>query len=102
MEQETLQDKAAGDAEWDADWKWNPRFVVYARAHGRTPEAQLEADRAASPAVMAGFLTWMRDRREAFQKAHPEAFFGKGDSAPIADQEAWDRFLSVATASPPP
>ena len=38
--------------------RWNPRFVAYARAHGRTPEAQLEVDRAASHAVVTRRSGW--------------------------------------------
>lgn len=39
--------------------QWNPRYLAYATAHGRTPEAQLEADRALWPgASMTGFILW--------------------------------------------
>lgn len=46
---------------------WNPRFVAYAAAHGRTPDAQTAHDDAAYPGGhMAGFILWASERdREA-------------------------------------
>lgn len=39
--------------------QWTARYVAYANAHGKTPEAMLEADRATWPsAPMTGFLCW--------------------------------------------
>lgn len=38
---------------------WNPRYLAYAAAQGRTPEVQLQADRAAHPgASMMPFILW--------------------------------------------
>lgn len=68
----------------------NPRFIAYATAHGRTPEAQLEHDRETYPGgSMAGFILWIADRRRAFKARCPEAFVGDL----IRDQEAWTAFL---------
>lgn len=33
---------------------WNPHFIAYAAAHGRSPEAQLVHD----DGIMAGFMVW--------------------------------------------
>jgi hypothetical protein len=33
---------------------WNPRYVAYAKAHGRTPDEQLRHD-----GSMAGFINWI-------------------------------------------
>lgn len=48
---------------------WNPRFVHYATANGRGPEAMLEADRAAWPGgIMTGFILWIRARWQEWDK----------------------------------
>lgn len=42
---------------------WNPIYLAYATAHGRTPEAQLEADRVTYPGGnMTGFILWVSRR----------------------------------------
>lgn len=41
----------------------NPIYLAYAAAHGRTPEAQLEADRVTYPSGnMTGFILWVSRR----------------------------------------
>ena len=50
---------------------WNPRFIAYAKAHGNTPEGQLEADRVQFPGgCMCGFLLWMNQQWGEFCKLH--------------------------------
>lgn len=40
--------------------RWNPRYVAFAAAHGRTPEAQREADAVAWPGgINTGFMVWL-------------------------------------------
>lgn len=69
----------------------NPRYANYARAHGRTPEQQLEQDRLDWPGgVMTGFLLWNRDRLCECSAAHPEFFFYGG----LADPEGYDAWLT--------
>lgn len=42
---------------------WNPRYVEYARAHARKPEAMLKHDAETWPGgKMAGFMLWMNER----------------------------------------
>lgn len=39
--------------------RWNPRYVAYAKAHGRTPEEMGAHDEAARPtACMLEFILW--------------------------------------------
>lgn len=69
---------------------WNPRFELYAAEHGRTPDQQLEWDRAQWPGgMMCGFILWIDERKEEFRKLHPEAFL----NGTIFDGPAWDDFL---------
>jgi hypothetical protein len=50
-----------------ADEQWNPRYVLYARAHGRTPEEMLAHDDEAFPGgIMAGFIIWINQQWNAF------------------------------------
>jgi hypothetical protein len=72
---------------------WNPRYACYAKAHGRTPEAQLEHDDSVCPGgKMAGFLIWMGDRWREFSDLRP-------DLAP--GTRGWDRraWLSMCHAT---
>lgn len=42
---------------------WNSRFLEYAAANGRTPEAQLAADALRYPGGrMCGFIAWVTSR----------------------------------------
>ena len=46
-----------------------PRYVAYAAAHGRTPDAQLAADRQAYPGGrMAGFIVWVSQQLRAWRQ----------------------------------
>lgn len=49
----------------------NPRYVVYALAHGRTPDQMMEHDKERYPGgKMCGFMLWISDRWQAWHKAH--------------------------------
>lgn len=70
----------------------NPRYVAFARAHGRTPDEQAAYDEARWPgAVMCGFMLWMDQVKQAFRDASPGSFIGSS----IADQDAWDAFIAA-------
>jgi len=79
----------------DGATSWNPRYVAYAKAHGKTPDAMMEHDRDAWPGgCMCGFILWMSEQEMAFWKACPSAFLNRYT---ICDQDAWTAFLqSVA------
>lgn len=69
---------------------FNPRFVIYAKAHGMSPEAMLEHDAAAWPGgKMCGFILWMSKCKAEFTQQHPEAVF----DGHIVDHQAYDEFL---------
>jgi len=76
----------------------NPRYVSYAKAHGKTPEDMKEHDVTAWPGGSAcGFILWMSKQKQEFFKVSPSSFIG---SHVIHDQDAWDKFLqSVANKS---
>lgn len=88
----TQEGKASGNA-------MNPRYVAYAEAHGKTPEAMLEFDRKAWPGgCMTGFIRWIDAHKRAFWRVRPEAFL---DRYTILDQEAFSAFLrEVAKRGP--
>lgn len=49
---------------------WNVRYVAYARANGRKPEAQLKHDREAWPGgVMCGFILWISAKWAEYRAA---------------------------------
>jgi hypothetical protein len=79
---------------------FQPYFVAYARAHGRTPEAQLDADRAAwRGGCMSGFILWIAAAKARFRKLHPEACLPNGD---ILDSAAWGRYLDTLSRKATP
>ena len=53
----------------------NPRYVNYARAHGKSPAAMLAADKITWPGgCMCGFLLWNSARLAEFRKLRPDCF----------------------------
>ena len=70
--------------------KWNPRFVLYAKANGRTPESQAEHDDQ-QPAKMLGFINWMRDRWSEWRTANRR---GPYDPLFAEDHASFDRWLA--------
>ena len=51
--------------------KWNPRFVAYSKAHGKTPAAMLRHDKRKWPGgCMVGFMHWIQDRWAEWDAAH--------------------------------
>ena len=71
----------------------NPRYVAYARAHDRTPEAQSEHDRRTWPGgCNTGFMLWIGERWAAYWAAHG---MGRWEALSEADHEAFDREIGT-------
>lgn len=61
----------------------NPRYVCYAKAHGRSPDAMFEADDARYPGGrMAGFMIWIRGQWHEYRTAH-----GISPNAPVSNEQ---------------
>lgn len=75
---------------------YNSRYVAYARAHGRTPDEMLEADRNSWPGgIMAGYVIWIGKQWTEWSAQNP----GHTGSMTPEDHEAFDRWLSERTES---
>lgn len=71
---------------------FQPRFAAYARVHGRTPEAQIEHDKAAWPGgVMCGFVLWNNERWREWRAANG---YRHDDILPSDAHERYDRWLA--------
>lgn len=69
----------------------NPRYLAYCRAHGHTPEEQLEIDRKSWPGgSMCGFILWNTGKLDRFKKIRPSAFMFTGQ---LIDHDAYDNWL---------
>ncbi len=82
---------------------WNPRYVNYARVHGKTPEAMLVYDEERWPGgKMCGYVLWNNARLYEFSGVRPEAFFDRskryGVGNVLVDREAYDAWLSALPA----
>jgi hypothetical protein len=50
---------------------WNPRYVLWAKKHGLTPEAMIEKDKQDWPGgCMCGFSLWIGERMRALCTFH--------------------------------
>jgi hypothetical protein len=71
--------------------KWNPRYVVYCRAHGMPdPEEMLKHDRKRWPGgCMTGFLLWIPGRWREYVRLNPGVNLEFLTDADHADFDAW-------------
>jgi hypothetical protein len=84
------------DGEQQKPQGWNPRFLAYCRAHGRSPAAMLAHDEELWPGgKMCGFMLWLREQWKnwadarggmpgVLSKAHHADFDGWLDARPAA------------------
>jgi hypothetical protein len=73
------------------DREWNPRYLAYSAAQGRTPQAQMDHDRKAWPGgFMCGFLLWSRTCLGLYAKAHPEKML----HGTFTDHDHYDAWLA--------
>lgn len=71
---------------------WNPRFVAYAKAHGKTPSAMLEHDAKEWPGgTMCGFILWIGEMKKKFLKANPDF------CCVLCNSKDFDKFLKVSS-----
>lgn len=70
---------------------WNPRYVLYAQAHGRSPEAMRAHDRdVAWPAAPAcGFILWLSRSWEDWRRQRGLRHDTILDNAAHADFDEW-------------
>lgn len=81
----------------DAEPKWNPRFVQYARVQGRSPEDQLAYDVERWPGgKMAGFTLWINARWVDWREKN-----GLKRDDPIGEKEHADFDLGLAQLPDP-
>lgn len=72
--------------------KENPRWLNYARVHGRSSEEQIAHDRKRWPGgVMCGFILWNRARIVEFGKLRPDCFVADG----LIGHEEYDAWLDA-------
>lgn len=92
-EQHAAPDAAGseGEAVLSDHPNWNPRYIAYAKAHGRTPEEMKAFDehRFRNAGGM-GFVLWMHDRQAEARLQAPHLFHRSGG---IADQDGYTDWL---------
>lgn len=71
--------------EMDAATQWNPRFVAFAIAHGKTPEQAREECRASN---FADYLIWNGRHIDAWKK-----LTGEQHLVTLDQHDAYDRWL---------
>jgi hypothetical protein len=80
---------------------YTERYTTYARAHGNTPEVQIEEDKVNWPGgKMCGFILWHKETVREFARVSRGSFFisnFSGDFNPrppvLVDHEAFDEWL---------
>lgn len=78
--------------------EWNPRYVAYATAHGRGPEAMLAHDKEESPGgCMVEFMLWISGRWREWRKLRGRP--DRWDYASDRDQQDFDVFVGADRAT---
>lgn len=71
--------------------KWNPRYVLYAKSLGMTPEEALKSDEEIWTGDKTyGYFLWNNQWIDAARRQHPEFFAGDA----LKDHNGYDAWLS--------
>lgn len=85
-----------------ADAWGNPRYAAYARAHGRTPRAQLAHDALTWPGGrMTGYILWVDEQKQRFASAYPESMAGDRVRDPMQLTAFLERVARAVYEAPP-
>lgn len=80
--------------------RWNPRYAVFARAHGRTPEDQAQFDETKWPGgCMVGFQLWISQQLREAYAASQGSVFRDLNGLHVWVQSEWDVWLNRPNAS---
>ena len=72
---------------------FNPRYIVYAAANGRSPDEMLAFDRERFPGgQLAGFTLWISGKWREWRSINRR---GHRDALGSDDHESFDRFIGV-------
>lgn len=72
---------------------FNPRYIVYAAAHGRSPDEMLAFDLDRFPCGrMGGFMRWIDDQWREWRSLNERS---ARDALTTDDHESFDRFIGV-------
>ena len=78
--------------------KWNPRYEIYALAHGRTPDEMLAYDRERCPGGhMAEFMIWCSQRWAEWRKANGRR---RDDPLWAEDHVSFDTWILEVACTP--
>lgn len=80
--------------------RWNPRYVAFARAHGRTPEEQAQFDDTKWPGgCMVGFQLWISQQLREAHAANQGSVFRDLNGLHVWVQAEWDVWLNRPNAT---
>lgn len=80
--------------------QWNPRYVAFARAHGRTPEEQAVFDDQKWPGgCMVGFQLWISQQLREAHEAGAGGVIRDLNGLHVWKQGEWDAWLNRPGAS---
>lgn len=79
---------------------WNPRYVAFAKAHGRTPEQQHLFDDEKWPGGRGiGFSLWISQQKLEAHKANHPSVVKDLNGLHVTEHALWDAWLSRESAS---
>jgi len=71
---------------------FQPRYLAYCQAHGKTPDAMMQHDIEAYPGgCMVGFLLWSNEKLAKARKEHPDWFL----NSTLHNHAEYDKWLNT-------